>query len=124
MDAKTGPGRLQDIELLAQTATLLMGAADRGLAGQIGHVAACFDLDKTARDRLVGIAESFWRVQAKLRLIQGEAGADLSGAGASGFLLRDSGQGSIADLGAELEASAAWVEALVSRCLGSGAPRA
>ncbi len=120
LDAKTGAGRLQDIELLSQTATLLAGSADYRPADQLGHVRNAFGLAETDQAQLEAAAEEFWRIQAVLRLIRSdEAGEDL-GAGACGFLLRGSGMDSLGDLRADTEATAKWVDALISKALGSG----
>ncbi len=120
MQVKSGPGRLQDIELLAQAATLLSGSAARGLYDQLALVEKAFGLDAAAVDELTGIASAFWRVQSVVRLIHGGEMVDTTGASAEGFLLQGSGAESVADLARQLEAMAERAESMISTCLGSG----
>lgn len=87
LDLRNGPGRLQDIELLAQGGHLLTGAVARGVwdglteAGQAGWLAS----DDVAM--LQDAAMFYWRLYAALRLI-GEQDPEALGAGAIAFLGR------------------------------------
>jgi glutamate-ammonia-ligase adenylyltransferase len=120
LDVKAGAGRLQDIELLAQTATLLTGAPVQRLPDQLGLVRDAFGLSKDAEAKLIEAASTFWRIQAVLRLIEGTDSTDVTGAGANGFLLRGSGHNSVEALGEEVKDLADWSDALISKALGSG----
>ena len=106
-DAKIGPGRLQDIELAAQTAALLSGAPDRAVAGQIAAgVAAGLFTAADARD-LTQAAGLFWGLQAAARLLTGGilVPGDL-GEGGCRFVLRETGQESMTSLQAAMAGAA------------------
>ncbi|MEM1233898.1 MAG: glutamine-synthetase adenylyltransferase [Pseudomonadota bacterium] len=79
--AKDGPGRLQDLELFAQTVALLAGSDAREVAEQLraGDEAS-----------LIPAADLFWNVRAITRLVlkPGSSTQALSGAGQSRLLLR------------------------------------
>ncbi|MCV6594594.1 MAG: glutamine-synthetase adenylyltransferase [Silicimonas sp.] len=119
LDPKAGPGRLQDLDLLAQTATLLAGSTARQPGDQLAQVAPVFAISEADQTRLAEAARLFWRAQAVLRLIRGGDQVEVSGQGASGFLLRKSGQSSLEALEAEIDAQAAWGDGLISKVLGS-----
>ena len=119
-DVKSGAGRLQDIEMLAQTATLLAGAPMQRLTDQLGFVQQVFDFGRDEDDSLRAAADGFWRIQAVLRLIEGSDSTEVSGAGATGFLLRGSGHDRVEDLAHATEKLAIWTDGLISKALGSG----
>lgn len=120
-EAKNGPGRLMDIELLAQMAALVAGSPLRGVerqieAGRKGGILS--DSDALA---LLQAYRMMWRVQAGTRLITEDVlEPDRLGEGACAFLLRETGEASAADLGARLEAVAAEAAAVILARLGGG----
>ncbi len=120
-DAKTGPGRLMDVELAAQTATLLAGAAARRLPDQIaaGVAAGVLDVaDGAALDRAAGF---FWQLQAAARLLTGgRLDPAALGAGGLAFVLRETGQPDVAALADEIAAVSAAAAEVVDRLLAAG----
>ena len=91
-DVKNGPGRLQDIELLAQTAALRAGSAANDLAGQIGAGVASGWLNAADAGALSAAAGLFWRVQAAARLLTGGViDPEILGEGGRRMMLRETG---------------------------------
>ena len=92
LDVRNGPGGLQDIELLAQTAALLAGDPARSLSGQLAAGQRAGWLGPAARATLQGAHDLQWRLRLSARLVA-DPGQDLEdiGAGARDFLLRESG---------------------------------
>ncbi|MFC4668206.1 glutamine-synthetase adenylyltransferase [Seohaeicola nanhaiensis] len=95
-DIKTGPGRLQDIELVAQAGALLSGTPERdvlaGLAGGIN----CGWLPPADGDALAGHYRLFWQVQTARRLLSEDPAEDTKlGEGGRDFLCRSAGFESI-----------------------------
>ncbi|MEM8631745.1 MAG: glutamine-synthetase adenylyltransferase [Pseudomonadota bacterium] len=82
-DIKDGPGGLRDIELVAQLATLTMGARDRDPATQLTHMSEVGWIDETACARLASVHSRAWRAQAAMRLLA-EGGFDPEDAGLGG----------------------------------------
>ncbi|SCM68368.1 glutamine-synthetase adenylyltransferase [Donghicola eburneus] len=87
-DVKVGDGRMQDIELFAQAATLLSGQANRSVAD--GLTAACslgWMTDAEARS-LCQIYRQLWQVQVATRLLgDGRLEPAKIGSGGEQFLL-------------------------------------
>jgi glutamate-ammonia-ligase adenylyltransferase len=91
-DAKSGAGRLQDIELCAQTAALLSGTASRDLGAQIDAGVADGWLDAADGAALQGAAALLWRLQAAGRLLAGGVfDPQAVGEGGRRFVLRETG---------------------------------
>lgn len=120
-EAKNGPGRLMDIELLAQMAALMAGSPLRGVerqieAGRKGGILS--DSDALA---LLSAYRVMWRLQAGTRLVTEDVlEPGRLGEGACAFLLRETGEASAAALGARLEAEAAGAAAVIAARLGGG----
>ncbi len=117
-DTKIGPGRLQDIELFAQTVALKAadGAADTLLQLQAGVA----DGWLTAGDaETLGAAfDLFWQLQTALRFLAGEEGelSDLS-EGARRLILRETGAKDVETLLAALLATQEQAAAIIQRYL-------
>ena len=121
LDAKFGPGRMMEIELLAQTGALLAGVPDRDAPAQLRAGAEALGLVPLERDDLTATYDLFWRVQAAIRLIGAAPGeAEALGAGAQRFLLSATGQETLDGLMAALSRGSERAAALIDRCLGSG----
>lgn len=89
---KTGPGRLQDIELAAALLALLGGSDARAAADQIASAEAAGIVDRGEAATLTETHERLWQAQAALRLLGRDAqGAPPAGARAAAFLERDAG---------------------------------
>ena len=125
LDAKLGPGRMQEIELLAQAAALLSGAPDRDVPDQLASGEQALGLTQAETDDLVATYELLWQVQAAVRLIGAlpDDPQDL-GAGAQRFLLNTTGQETLEGLLAAMAEGAARAAGLIDRCLGTGAQAA
>ncbi|MFD0858195.1 [protein-PII] uridylyltransferase family protein [Roseovarius aquimarinus] len=111
LDPKIGPGRLQDVQLIAQAAILASGEAPRpGRAGLAAGVRAGERLGwwDAEGGRALARAGSLCRdVQMTARLLgEGPLDPDALGAGARSFVLRETGAEDISGLVAELEARA------------------
>jgi [glutamine synthetase] adenylyltransferase / [glutamine synthetase]-adenylyl-L-tyrosine phosphorylase len=120
-EAKDGPGRLMDIELLAEMAALLTGSPARGVerqieAGRKGGILS--DSDATA---LLEGYRLMWRLQAGTRLItEGTLDPAKLGEGACAFLLRETGEASAASLSDRLEHVAGLAEAVIAAQMRDG----
>ena len=100
-DAKLGRGRMQDIELVAQAASLLSETAMRQTPPALAR--ADF-LDPGGRDALGAAYRLEWALQIGARLVSEEAlDPDALGAGGCAFLLRLTGMSDMAALRTELE---------------------
>jgi glutamate-ammonia-ligase adenylyltransferase len=121
LDAKTGPGRLMDIELLAETGALLTGSPERSVAAQLEAAGKAFKLSIEDKALLADAAQLFWRVQAAARLMAGEGSVerDSVGAAAGSFLLRETGAETVEALERQLSEVAEGVAALIERHIGT-----
>lgn len=118
-DTKIGRGRLQDIELTAQAASLLAGDASRDISASLRaghHLGWLSEDDKTTLEEAYN---AFWTLQTALRLL-GTAEFDPAKAGAGGlaFLLRETGQPDIDALDKHLQDIAAKANAVITQALG------
>jgi glutamate-ammonia-ligase adenylyltransferase len=124
-DAKLGPGRLLDLELVAQAGNLMAGQAARDVAsGFAGGVAIGWlsDADSAALTRAYALC---WRVQMVARLISDKTLApDRIGEGGAAFLLRETAEETLSVLEDRLTttcaAAAEVIDACLDRPLGEG----
>ncbi|MEM6897828.1 MAG: glutamine-synthetase adenylyltransferase, partial [Pseudomonadota bacterium] len=111
--AKDGPGRLQDLELFAQSLALLAGAAGRGVPDQLAQAAGAGYLTSKERDMLAAHDTRLWRLRAATRLIlkpgQGADTAVAEAAGSTQVLLAGTGQESLEALSDEVAKASADV---------------
>ncbi|MGL6211910.1 MAG: glutamine-synthetase adenylyltransferase, partial [Paracoccaceae bacterium] len=113
LDAKAGPGRLQDIELCAQMLALRAGNPERQTEGQIA--AACL----TDPASLIATYHLCWRCQAAMRLLtERDLDPEALGEGGRAFLLRECGFDHVDDLIAALDTAAGLAETVISAQLG------
>ena len=119
LDAKFGPGRLMDIELLAQTCALITAAPARGVEAQIqagvaGGVVSV--LDQTA---VMTAYMLLWPLQSAARLLS-EPVLEIGylGIGGRDFVLRETGMSDEATLALQLGAVADQAATVVSKILG------
>ena len=117
-EGKLGPGRMQDIELLAQSAALLSGTPKRDVAGQFS---AGVDMRWLARDEADALERGhalFGGLNAVSRLLGGRE-LDVADAGEGGlaFLLRETGAADLGALEAELQKVAADAAAVIDAAL-------
>ncbi|NOD29235.1 glutamine-synthetase adenylyltransferase [Ruegeria atlantica] len=103
-DAKNGPGRLMDIELMAETGTLLAGSAQRDVASGLDGAVAAGLLDVAQAQSLKDCYDLFWSVQCAARLLSGKTiEADKIGEGGTAFLCRATGFEQVEALQAALQ---------------------
>jgi len=117
-DAKRGPGRIQDIELLAETAALLAGAPARSPADQLRAGAKSGWL--AASDAAMLTETHLWltQLQSAARLLTG-AHLEFDDLGEDGraFILSQTGARDGADLAQDLVARTAAADAIVTAAL-------
>jgi glutamate-ammonia-ligase adenylyltransferase len=108
-EAKVGPGRLQDIELLAQSFALRAGSPARKIAAQIRLGAQIGAITAAEAETLAAATRFLWRLQAGGRLLTDRA-LDMQAIGEGGraFLQRETGTEGLDALAAAL---ANWTDA-------------
>lgn len=118
-EAKIGPGRLQDIELLAQACALSFADPARRTDAQLRAGLKAGLIDRSDEAALQGAYRFFWRLQAGGRLLS-DRPIDMAAIGEGGraFLLRETGMSSLDALKSELAAHIARVAEIVGRRLG------
>ena len=117
-DTKAGPGRLQEIELLAQTAALRAGSPARRVEAQLQAGQRAGWPGRDDGESLLSAYRLCWRLHCAGRLLS-DAPADPIelGQGACAFLLRETDFDDIEKLAARVEALTARAAEVVSRCL-------
>ncbi len=120
-DAKTGAGRMMDIELLSQAGALLAGAKSRDVAQGLDQAVAGGWLN--VADALV-LQESYglyWSVQTAARLVTGATlDREALGEGGAQFLSRSAGFEGLEDLQQALQRAYEDCAEIISRCLQEG----
>jgi glutamate-ammonia-ligase adenylyltransferase len=123
-EAKLGPGRLMDIEFLAQTAALLAGSPARRPEAQLRAGAKAGVLMGAEVDCLLPALRFFSTLRIAGRLLTDRAlDPQMLGQGGCAFLLRETGAGDAAGLTARVAAEAAGAAAVIGAklCEGGGA---
>jgi [glutamine synthetase] adenylyltransferase / [glutamine synthetase]-adenylyl-L-tyrosine phosphorylase len=117
-DAKTGPGRMQDIELTAQTGALLAGVGARDVAAGLQGAVACGWLSVADAAELTRCYDLCWSVQAAMRLMSGKTiDAGQMGKGGLAFLCRATGCDDIDGLETSLEIVYGRAAAIITAAL-------
>ncbi len=117
-DAKIGPGRLQDIELCAQTATLLAGGPDTDPDRQIHVGVASGWMSAADGTSLRSASDLLWRLQAAARLLTGdELDPQTLGEGGKQLILRETGFDDLDSLAQALQEAAQQADQIISRLL-------
>lgn len=120
LDAKTGPGRMMDIELLAQTGALLSGQAARDVPGGLHGAVQCGILKSGAARTLERFYGMYHAVQTASRLLSPQTPAlDDLGKTATDMLCRSAGVASAAELVERLEAAYLRATRLVDEAMGA-----
>ncbi|MFN3646793.1 MAG: glutamine-synthetase adenylyltransferase [Gemmobacter sp.] len=117
-EAKAGPGRLLDIELMAQTCALIAGDPARRTEAQLRAGLRAGVIGKAEEAALAAALRLLWQVQAAGRLLS-LAVPDPSrmGLGGRAFVLRETGADSAEALAARLETLAAEADRIISAAL-------
>ncbi|NNL17856.1 MAG: glutamine-synthetase adenylyltransferase, partial [Boseongicola sp.] len=119
LDVKMGPGRLQDVELFAQTGALLEGKAARTLGEQLTSAINVFGLSDEDGSALTRAAGLFWGVQSAARLIsKDQLSSDATGASAEAFLLRDLNIETVFALEEEVVKTSETIAAIIDKAIG------
>ncbi len=121
-EAKIGPGRLQDIELFAQSCALRAASPARHLGAQLRAGLAAGHLPREDEAALQAAARFLWRLQAGGRLLT-DRPLDMMavGEGARAFLLRETGMSSLEALRSELAGHTGRAAEIVGQRLMTGA---
>ena len=103
-EAKIGRGRLQDIELVAQSFAMRGADPARGPEAQLRAGARHGLLPKPEVEKLLSAQRFLWRLQAAGRLLSEKAlNMEELGAGGQEFLLRETGCADLPELSAQLD---------------------
>ena len=123
-EAKIGPGRLQDIELVAQSCALRAADGARRVEAQLRAGLKAGMLSKVDEAELQLAYRFLWRLQAGGRLLT-EKPLDMDAIGEGGrvFLLRETGTSDLAMLRSQLKGHVARVAESVARMLGQDVAR-
>jgi glutamate-ammonia-ligase adenylyltransferase len=98
-DAKLGSGRMQDIELVAQAATLMAGSAKRDIAAGLANGVAIGWFDAAESAALKEAYDLCWTLQVASKLLTEHALDPANiGEGGCAMLLRETGSETIDDL--------------------------
>mgnify|MGYP000099414267 CR=1 FL=1 len=117
-DAKIGPGRLQDIELIAQAGALLCGTGERGVLRGLKAAVRCGLVAEDAGKVLRDAYRLFWSLQAATKLLNlDRLEPDTLGEGGTAFLLRETGADDLRDLGARVNTMAARAAEVIDQIL-------
>ena len=121
LDMRNGPGRLQDLELLAQAGHLLAGQPTRGALHGLAEAEAAGWLSGDEASLLSETYALYWSLHMATRLIglaPGETGT--IGRGAADFLCRSAGVDGLDALQSLLDARTAACAAIVDAALDRG----
>lgn len=123
-EAKIGPGRLQDIELLAQSLALRAADPGRRVEQQLRAGVRAGLLPRADEEALQVAYRFLWRLQAGGRLLT-DRPLDMAAIGEGGraFLLRETGMSDLAALRSQLTGHVAQVAEIVARGLGQDVAR-
>jgi [glutamine synthetase] adenylyltransferase / [glutamine synthetase]-adenylyl-L-tyrosine phosphorylase len=106
-DTKIGPGRMQDIELVAQAGALVQGGTARDVASGVNGAVAIGWLDDAGKAALLHAYRLSWITQLSIRLLSETLpDTDQIGQGGAAFLMRQTGHCDLDALSADLES--AW----------------
>lgn len=113
-DAKFGPGRLMDIELLAQTLALQAAVPARQVERQIALGAKRPNMSQVDQAALVDAYRLCWRLQCAARLLSDRTTSpDALGEGGRAFVLRECGATAPEALTERLKEAAALAERVI-----------
>lgn len=117
-EAKNGPGRLMDVELMAQTCALRTGDPTTRVEAQLRAGVRGAILSQSDEQALLSAYRLCWRLQAGTRLLT-EGTLDMAelGEGGRAFLLRETGQPDADTLSDRLDATTTAAAAVIGRHL-------
>ena len=113
-DAKFGPGRLMNIELLAQTLALQAAIPARQVERQLTLGAKAQQVSQSDQTALLDAYRLCWRLQCATRLLSDRtATPDTMGEGGRVFVLRECGADTVMALTTRLDAACALAERVI-----------
>lgn len=119
-DMKIGPGRMQDIELVAQAGSLARGSLARSLSSGLGCAVAIGWLDDAGKTALLHSYTLSWAVQQTSRLLSDKPlETENLGEGAAAFLLRQTGHADLQALARDLATSHTKAARLIDMHFGA-----
>lgn len=117
-DAKTGRGRLQDIELLAQSFALRTATAARGTVAQLRAGGRGGLIGRDEGETLIATRRFLWNLQCATRLLtETPLDMQLLGQGGQAFLLRETGTATLEELAQRLEDAVGKAGAIIDASL-------
>ncbi len=117
-DAKNGPGRMMDIELMAETGALMAGLANRDVKSGLDGAVAAGLLDVAQAQTLKDSYDLCWSVQCAARLLSGKViEADKIGEGGAAFLCRATGFEQVEALQSALQDSYSTAAEIIGRVI-------
>ena len=117
-DAKTGAGRMMDIELLSQAGALLTKSAQRDVASGLDQAVAAGWLDAADAVVLQDSYALYWSVQTAARLLSsGVLDQEALGEGGAQFLSRSADYGNLEELEQALTTAYQTCAAIISRSI-------
>jgi len=120
LEAKDGPGRLQDIDLFAQMGALRAASPARRTEAQLAAARRAGFIAPADETALAAAWRAMWRVQAAMRLLDDRSTEpERLGDGARAFLLRETGAEGVAALCEGLDHHAGRAAAIIARHLAA-----
>jgi len=117
-DPKNGPGRMMDIELLAEAAALLAGDTAHDIYDQLAAGVTAGWITNDEKATLTAQYRLCWRLQSAARLLTGDKlDPKTIGQGAREFILRQSGADTPRDLSTQLRTGATQASAIIDALL-------
>jgi len=118
LDAKDGPGRMKDIELLAEAAALIAGQPARDVPGQLETAVSVGWIGADDARLLAGAHHLYSRLNHAARLLTGrKLDLDEVGQGGRAFIAREADVADSTELGAKLESLRAQSESIIEAAL-------
>ncbi len=118
-EAKLGAGRMQDIELLAQSAALIAGDPERQIPSQLAAGKRIGWLTAQDITRLCDSYDLMWSLQSAARLLTGDVlDLDLAGEGGTNFVLRETAAKDVAALADQLQCLSGLAGEVIDKALG------
>lgn len=117
-EAKNGPGRMLDIELVAQSAAVLVPDCPRDVPGQLALGPRIGWLSEDEVATLGAAYDLLWRMNAAAKLLTGgRLDLEAIGAGGRAFLLRETGMETTEELETAIESRSLAAETVIEAAL-------
>ncbi len=117
-DTKLGPGRQQEIELIAQAGSLMAGTTGRDVSAGLEAGVAIGWLDDADQAALMRAYTLCWQVVQAARLLSDKPlDPDQIGAGGAGFVTREAGFETLLDMQAALDKATSEAADIIDRAL-------